>query len=264
MERRRVGNVDVIALIDNVRTYPAAVVYPQAGDALARFAGYMDSDGGIALNFAAFVVRDGATTVLVDTGWGPELNGRLLAELAEASVSPDDIDIVTFTHLHGDHTGWNIDRATGRQLFSRARYLVPRGDWDHYAATTPPQDSFTRDMLPLQAAARVELIDGEYILSSAVTSLPTPGHTPGHTSFMITSGSEHGCILGDVVISMIDAEMPSLQTAFDADHTMARATRVATIARLAANKALVGASHLAVPGFGRLSVEGGSSRWIPD
>jgi glyoxylase-like metal-dependent hydrolase (beta-lactamase superfamily II) len=73
----------------------------------------MDSDGGLALNFAAFLVRDGQTTVLVDTGWGPKLDGRLMAELTEAVVSPNEIDIVTFTHLHGDHTGWNLDRASG-------------------------------------------------------------------------------------------------------------------------------------------------------
>ena len=264
MERRRVGRVEVIALIDNVQTYPAAVVYPEAGDVLARFAGYVDGDGGLSLNFGAFVVRDGTTAVLVDTGWGPELNGRLLDELAEAGVSPGDIDIVTFTHLHGDHTGWNIDRASGIPLFSRARYLVPKGDWDHYAAATPPPDSFTRDMLPLQAAGRLELIDGEHSLSPAVTSLPTPGHTPGHTSFMISSSDQHGCILGDVVISMIDVEVPSLHTAFDSDHGMARATREATIARLAADRSLVGASHLPVPGFGRFRIDGETSSWIAD
>ncbi len=264
MERRRVGHVDVIALIDNVQTYPAGAVYPEAGGALARFAGYLDRDGGLTLNFAAFVVRDGATTVLVDTGWGPELNGRLLAELAEAGVSLDDIDIVTFTHLHGDHTGWNLDRATGKPLFPRARYLVPTGDWDHYDAATPPTDSFTRDMLPLQATGRLELIDGEHSLSPGLTTLPTPGHTPGHTSLMISSSGEHGCILGDVVISMIDAEVPSLKTAFDSDHSMARATREATIARLASEGSLVGASHLPAPGFGRFSIGSGTSRWLAD
>jgi glyoxylase-like metal-dependent hydrolase (beta-lactamase superfamily II) len=262
MERRRVGSVDVIALIDNLKTYPAAVVYPTAGDALARFNGYMDSDGGIALNFAAFLVRDGGMTVLVDTGWGPELEGRLLAELSDAAVSPDEIDIVTFTHLHGDHTGWNLDRASGRPLFPRARYLVPKVDWDHYAAETPPPDSFTRDVLPLQASGQLELIEGQQSLSPALTTLPTPGHTPGHTSLTIVSAGERGCILGDVVISMVDAEMPSLDTAFDWDHGMARTTREATIARLASDGALVAASHLPVPGFGRFAIANGASRWI--
>ncbi len=262
MERRRIGSVDVIALIDNEKTYPAVDVYPTAGDALARFSGYLDSGGGLALNFASFLVRDGQTTVLVDTGWGPELDGRLVAELSDAGVSPNEIDIVTFTHLHGDHTGWNLDRASGLPLFPRARYLVPKGDWEHYAAETPPPDSFTRDVAPLQASGQLELIAGEHVLSPALTTLPTPGHTPGHMSLTIVSAGERGCILGDVVIGMIDAEMPSLDTAFDWDHTIARATREATIARLASEGSLVAASHLPVPGFGRFDVTNGTSRWI--
>jgi glyoxylase-like metal-dependent hydrolase (beta-lactamase superfamily II) len=262
MDRRRVGGVEVIALIDNSRTFPASVVYPTAGDALARFSGYMDGEGGLALNFASFLLRDGEATVLVDTGWGPELDGRLMAELADAGVSADEIDIVTFTHLHGDHTGWNLDRVSGKPLFPRASYLVPKGDWEHYAAETPPPDSFTRDVVPLQAAGQLELIEGEHRLASALTAIPTPGHTPGHTSILIASGEERGCILGDVVITMVDAEMPSLDTAFDWDHGTARATREATIARLAADGSLVGASHLPVPGFGRFSMDGGASRWI--
>lgn len=263
MERRRIGSVDVIALIDQVQTYPAAVVYPAAGDALARYSGYMDSDGGIALNFAAFLVRDGQMTVLVDTGWGPEHNGRFATELADAGVSSNEIDVVIFTHLHGDHTGGAIDRASGVPLFPRARYLVPKGDWDHYAAETPPPDSFTTDVMPLRTSGQLELIEGERSLTSALTTLPTPGHTPGHTSLMVVSAGERGCILGDVVLTMVDAEMPSLDTAFDSDHGVARATREAMISRLAAEGSLVGASHLPVPGFGRFAIDDTASRWVP-
>ena len=263
MERRTVGNVEIIALVDMVRAFPATAVYPGAGEAtLARFSGYCDAEGAVALNFASFVVRDGGTTVLVDTGWGPEMQGELMGELAAAGVAPDAIDIVTFTHLHGDHTGWNFDRASGTPLFPRARYLVPKGDWDHYAAQTPPPASFTRDIAPLEATGQLELIEGEHRLSPSLTTLPTPGHTPGHTSVMIAAGGAHGCILGDVVLTMIDAEMPSLDTSFDSDHALARTTREAMIARLAADRALVGASHLPEPGFGRFEVTGGASRWV--
>ena len=59
MERRRVGAVEIVALIDMVQSYPATAVYPNAGDALSRFGGYLDADGAVALNFAAFLLIDG-------------------------------------------------------------------------------------------------------------------------------------------------------------------------------------------------------------
>ena len=105
MERRRVGAVEIVALIDMVQSYPATAVYPNAGDALSRFGGYLDADGAVALNFAAFLLIDGDERVLVDTGWGPEYQGKLPEELRAAGVQPDEITQVTFTHLHGDHTG---------------------------------------------------------------------------------------------------------------------------------------------------------------
>jgi len=263
MERRKVGNVEIIALIDNVQAYPAAAVYPAAGNALARFAGYFDTNGALALNFASFLLLDGDATVLVDTGWGPEHDGQLPAELRAAGVDPAQVTVVTFTHLHGDHTGWNVDRTTGAALFPNARYLVPRADWDHYASANPKPASFIRDVEALSAGGRMELVDGEVSLSPSLTTLPTPGHTPGHTSVVISSGRERGFVLGDVVIGLPDAEMPSLQTSFDWEHGIARRTREAIIARLAADQSLVGASHLPAPGFGRFVIEGGVSSWRP-
>jgi len=247
MQRTTVGTVELIALIDTIEAYPATSIYPAAD--LARYGQHLDADGAIALNFACFLVRDGTVTLLVDTGYGPEHGGKLLEELAEARVERTAIDLVLFTHLHGDHTGWNFDRQTGDPLFPNARYLVPKADWDHYGAN--PNDSFDRDVRPLQQLARIDLIEGERNLSEALTAVPTPGHTPGHTSVAITSGGERGFILGDVVISAIDAEDPTIESVFDSDNAVAKETRVRTIEQLIADGSLVGASHLPAPGLGR-------------
>ena len=261
MERRTVGNVEIVALVDTIQHYPATDVYPDAGDALRHYAGMLDAEGRLALNFASFLLIEGDRRVLVDTGWGPEYDGRLLAELAEAGVTPGEIDTVVFTHLHGDHTGWNFDRASGQPLFPAARYLVPKADWDHYAAEQPPPDSFTRDIVPLKALSLMDLIEGERTLTPSLTTLPTPGHTPGHTSVAILSAGQRGFILGDVVISAIDAAEPAWPNAFESDTAIARATRQAVIARLAADRSLVGASHLTAPGFGRFVAKAGATAW---
>lgn len=261
MKRTRVGNVDVIALVDTVQAYPAAGVYPKAGDAIKAYSRYLDSEGRVALNFGCFALRDGATTILVDTGLGPESNGQLLAELDAAGVRREAISAVIFTHLHGDHTGWNLERATGKPNFPNASYLVPRGDWDHYSSQGAP--SFVRDVAPLEALGRLDLIDGERVLTQACVALPTPGHTPGHTSIAISSGSERGFILGDVVLSPIDAEEPSLENSFDWDSAMAGETRKRILERLSGDGSLVGGSHLPAPGLGHFALAKGKTAWQP-
>jgi glyoxylase-like metal-dependent hydrolase (beta-lactamase superfamily II) len=259
--RFTVGNVEIIALSDAVQAYPGSAIYPQAGDALDAYRHYQQDDGGIALNFGCFLLRDPERTILVDTGLGPTENGKLMDELSGAGASTDDVDAVIFTHLHPDHTGWNIDPDTGKPRFSRARYLVPGADWGHYSQQQPQPDSFQRDVQPLMAAGVMDLFDGEHSLSSSSVAVPTPGHTPGHTSIMITSNGERGCILGDVVLTPVDAEELAWANSFDWDHEMARATRLRLVDRLINEEIVVGASHLPAPGIGRFVRLEGRTRW---
>ena len=150
MQKTTVGSIEITALVDLVQSYPATTVYPGVGDT-ARFARHLDADGNVPLGFASFLVRDLETLLLVDTGWGPEHGGQLISELSAAGVKPPDVTHVLFTHLHGDHTGWNIDRETGRPIFANARYLAPKADWDHFDA----QDRGESERLAGTAAARV-------------------------------------------------------------------------------------------------------------
>ena len=183
------------------------------------------------------------------------------ARVVVAGAAPGDVNQVVFTHLHGDHTGWNIDRTSGKPLFANARYHVPKGDWDHYSAQDPQPESFVRDVQALEAAGCMNLIEGEYNVTSSLLAVPTPGHTPGHTSVALTSGGERGFILGDVVLSPIDAEEPDLDTSFDWDHDIARETRRKIIDRLAGDRSLVGASHLPAPGLGHFVRLDNRTKW---
>jgi glyoxylase-like metal-dependent hydrolase (beta-lactamase superfamily II) len=110
----------------------------------------------------------------------------------------------------------------------------------------------------------MELFEGERQLSSSLTAVPTPGHTPGHTSVAISSGAAKGFILGDVVLSPIDAEEPDFQNSFDWDHEIARTTRLRMLAQLSSDGSIVGGSHLPPPGLGRIVKDGTKSRWQPE
>lgn len=261
MERFRVGNIEIAALSDGTEAWPASDVYPEAGEGLDAYRHYLSDDGLLTMNFGSFLLRDGQTTILVDTGWGTTVGGYLPSELEEAGVAPGEVDVVVFTHLHGDHTGWNMDAETGKPRFANARYLVPGADWAYYSKQQPHPESFVHDVQPLMAAGVMELFDGEHSLTGSVTAIPTPGHTPGHTSIIVTSAGEQGCILGDVVVSPIDAEELTWANSFDWDNDVARATRLRMVERLISDGAMVGASHLPAPGIGRFIRTGARTQW---
>jgi glyoxylase-like metal-dependent hydrolase (beta-lactamase superfamily II) len=263
MERVKVGNVEVVSLSDMQQGYAAERVYVSTAERLGPYRGFLDEEGRVVLNFASFLLRGDGRTVLVDAGNGPEREGRLLDELAAAGVSPGEIDSVLFTHLHGDHTGWNLDRATGKPLFANARYLVPRLDWEHYSQQDPAPASFTRDVAPLEELGVLELIDGEMQLSESLTAVPAPGHTPGHTAVAVVSGGAHAIIVGDAFISPIDVAEPDWPSSWDWDGAVTRQTRRTLIDRIQAQQALVGGSHLPEPSLGHFEMVEGRRSWMP-
>lgn len=251
MQRVMVGTVEVVALVDMVDSYPADSVYPDAGSALDAYRDLLDASGNVAMSFSSFLLRADGRTILVDTGNGPEAQGQLMEELRQAGIAPGDIDTVVFTHLHGDHTGWNLLRESGGPRFPSARYLVPRGDWEHYGAQNPPPDSFTRDVAPLESLGALQLIDGEHTISPSLVTLHTPGHTPGHMTVIISSEGQEAYVLGDAFLSPVDVAEPDLVTSWDWAAEPVRATRRMLLERVGSSNALVAASHLTTPGLGR-------------
>lgn len=261
MQRVTVGNVEVFALIDMVQSYGAAGVYKETADRLGEYADFLDADGKVELNFASFLLRADGRALLIDTGNGPEANGKLMEELATAGIRPSEIDAVLFTHLHGDHTGWNLERESGAARFPNARYLVPRGDWEHYRTQTPPPKSFARDVVPLEALGALELIDGDYEISPSLVTLHTPGHTPGHMTVVISSQGQQAYVLGDAFLTPIDVAEPDWVTTWDWSAAPVRETRRMLLSRIERSNSLVAASHLPVPGLGHFVHSEGRRTW---
>jgi glyoxylase-like metal-dependent hydrolase (beta-lactamase superfamily II) len=97
-----------------------------------------------------------------------------------------------------------------------------------------------------------------------VTTFDTAGHTPGHMSVHISSGSEEMLLTGDVVFdSEVSFLHPEWPFGFDIDAPMGTKARMAFLDRAAADKTLVGSYHLPFPGFGHVVREGSAYRWLP-
>ena len=258
VHRITVGDVEIIALSEGTGARPASWMFPEnAPSVLTAYRDLLDAEANVVMNFGCFVLRADGQTVLVDAGNGPERNGPLLRELEAAGVRVDEIDLVLFTHLHVAHTGWNIDRNTGAARFSHARYLVPRVDFEYY--TAGGSASVAHDIAPLAALGALELIESE----RSLVTLPTPGHTPGHASIVVTSQGRHALISGDAFVSRVSLAEPDWHVAADWDGAVAARTRHALIVRAERDDALVALSHFPAPGLGHFATIEGRRTWVP-
>ena len=260
MQRTTVGAVEITALVDTQFTMPASYVFADVDAAALEAYSALLNDGAISMICGVSILRADDTTVLVDTGNGPD--GSLFAELEAAGVRPAEVDIVVFTHLHDDHTGWNVDRKTGDAAFPNARYWIPRVDWDHFGAVGGDHGKNWADMLaPLERLGVLELFEGDTILTPSLALVPTPGHTPGHTSIAISSEGQHAFVLGDAVVDEVNLNEPDWTNVFDTDDTTAIATRHRVIPQLTESGELIFASHLGKQGLGRFVRHGDRLRF---
>ena len=85
-----------------------------------------------------------------------------------------------------------------------------------------------------------------------VEAMHTPGHTMGHSSFIIKSGNSSLFLTGDTVHHNILLENPRMQVGFDTDAAMGVDTRVKMLDMLAANRIDTLIYHMAWPGIGNV------------
>ena len=280
-----VGNVEITAVHDGDGALPISMVFPGVDPELwlpyqqkypECFNG--DNNENIALPFECYVIRSEGHTILVDTGVGSMatnpgtvtafasgVDGRLLLDLQTAGVNKEDIDTVFLTHLHPDHVGWNVnnDGPTPVPSFPNARYVFHQDDWE---AFRPPRDSevfgFTfweETLAPLEGAGVIEPLSGEHSITSEITAILTPGHTPGSMSLAIDSGGEKALVMGDVFHGPPQVSEPSWVFAFDADPDTAVQSRNKMLDRAEAENAIMAICHST--GFGRVVSQEGRRYW---
>jgi glyoxylase-like metal-dependent hydrolase (beta-lactamase superfamily II) len=259
---RSIGSVELVSLTDGQGGGRPTTIFPTSDAAVWRkeFPELLDDRGLIHPRYGSVALRSEGKLIVVDTGAGPP-DGRLLDEMAAKGVDREAVDLVVITHLHGDHIGGNL--IDGRPVFPKARYLVSRADWDYWTGpdVLNRNPAVQEQAVPLEGLDILDLIEGEYAVTGDLTTLPTPGHTPGHISLVIQSAGERGFILGDVAHSPAQAQYTDWSPSFDVDPELSPITRRAIFDRLEAEGSLISAGHMPGQGFGRLVREGGRRYW---
>ena len=166
----------------------------------------------------AWIIETGTQRILVDAGGSPGSGGgvtrtrfqispaqALVSELARRGLHPGEFDRVVLTHLHGDHVG-------GLPAFDPQRVWVARDEWTPVARfpgrmlrplTAPVPRGFVPRLFDFEGPSV-----GEFPASWPVTpdgsvlALPTPGHSPGHTSFLVRRPEGDVLLAGDVTYDL--------------------------------------------------------------
>jgi glyoxylase-like metal-dependent hydrolase (beta-lactamase superfamily II) len=222
------------------------------------------------------VVNTGKNLVLFDTGVGKSLKafgpnaGRLLANLKAAGINPNDIDVIALTHAHADHC-FGIMAENGKRNFPKAQIYMAQADYDFWTDEAKATDDIMKLMVGgarknlVPNRSRIAFVKDRQEIVPGIHALATPGHTVGHTSYVITSENQSLCNLGDVGHShVISVERPRVEFVYDTDGKQAVASRLQVYDMLASDRIAMVSYHFPWPGVGYLAKQAGESyRYYP-
>jgi glyoxylase-like metal-dependent hydrolase (beta-lactamase superfamily II) len=271
-----VGNIEVTALSDGTISPPmdklmTNITQETVDKQMARH--FLKSPADTSVN--GFLVNTGSKLILVDTGaginFGPTV-GKLLDNLKAAGYQPEQVDEIYITHMHGDHIGGLI--ANGKAAFPNAIVRASKRDADYWLSPTnmekaanDQKGSFktaATDLDPYVKAGRFKTFDGNTELTPGVSAVAAPGHTPGHTAYMVESKGQKLMLWGDLVhLAAVQFEHPEASVQFDTDTKTAAAERKKAFADAARQGYMIGGAHLAYPGLGHIRAEGSGYVYEP-
>lgn len=198
--------------------------------------------------------------VLFDTGsgglFGPN-TGRQLAAIRAAGIDPASITHVLITHFHPDHLG-GVLTADGTRNFPNAE-LVVSGQEASFWLSEENRTEATSGLFDLaarmvgQSGMHVRRVKPDEEILPGLYAQATPGHTPGHMSYLVESAGHQLLVLGDVANhSVLFLERPDWHFSFDFDPALASTTRRRTLEMAATDRLRVLGYHFPFPGLGHI------------
>lgn len=270
---RRVDEVMITAVSDGYMDGPidaARNLEPDAASDMLR-AAFRPVPPRVSIN--TFLVRSASHTALIDTGSGDTMGptmGRLTENLASIGVAREDIDTVFLTHMHPDHSN-GLLAGDGSAAFPNARIAVSETDVAHWHDDAAMARATERQKLRYFQQAREQIAPYRDRLVAPgqaagwIEAIPAPGHTPGHTCYLIHSGDDAILIWGDTVHwPAVQVPRPEITMQYDTDPDAAAASRKRILEMAASERLLVGGMHTDFPGFGHVVRKEGSFAYIPD
>ena len=259
VHRFSLGAFEVTTLLANTlpRDEPQGIfgmnVSPEEFEAVSR-AAFIPTDKA-QFFFTPVLVNTGAELILFDTGTSAD---AITEVLAEAGHSPDQVDTVVLTHMHGDHIGGMM--TDGSPTFGNARYVTGQVEFDSWAAAG--NDGFNANVAPM--ADKMSFLAGGDDVVSGITAIEAFGHTAGHMAYMLESEGQQLALIGDAANHPVwSLERPDWEVRFDSDKAAAAAARRSLFGMLAADRVPFVGYHMPFPGIGYVEPREDGFRYVP-
>ena len=279
--RYKVGSYEVTVVTDGARSFPLPDTFvtnvkkDEVNAALE--AAYLPRDT-MTLVFNPIVVNTGSKLIAIDTGYGAAeakpntTHGQYQQNLAAAGIDAKAIDTVIISHYHPDHVNGLLG-ADDKPAFPNAEILVPAAehkfwmdDGEMSRATPGRMQGLFKDnrrVMSGEILKRTATYEWGKEIAPGITSVSTPGHTVGHTSYVIASGSARLFVFSDVTNRPeLFVRNPGWHAFFDQIPDMAETTRRKVLDMLIADKMLVQTFHAPFPALGHMEKDGQSYRFV--
>lgn len=169
------------------------------------------------LTMRCLVVKTDDRLILIDTGTGDKQLEYLkyyhfsgivdfVNELQKLGYSTNEVTDVVLTHLHFDHCGtctrYSDEEKTQIELtFPNATHWVTKSQWENfiYPNVREGNSYFPENMLPVEAAGKLKLIEEEQFLCPEVELRIFNGHTVGQIAPYIQYKDKTIIYVGDVI-----------------------------------------------------------------
>ena len=279
--RYKLGSFEITAVTDGSATFPLAagfvknVAKSEVNKALE--AANLPRDQ-MTIVFTPIVVNTGSKLVVVDTGYGPAMleksggkNGQFHSNLAAAGIDRGTVDAVVISHFHGDHIN-GLLTADGKPAFANAEILVPAPEWKFWTddgnmsrapdAAKPAYQNVRRVFGAL--GNKVTQYEPGKDVVPGIQSVATHGHTPGHVSLTVASGSDSMFVTCDLTNRPeLFLANPGWHLMYDMDAAMAEATRRKMFDMVVADRMRVQGFHYPFPANGRIEKTDTGYRFAP-